>query len=466
MVHSNKAGHSRWNVVLILAGMWILLAVQLGCQLQTQEKRIVVEGRLEGQDGAFQPVDPTVLRLTHQQDEVRPRLVFLEGGGMQHLQKLTLEAVESTGLPFAEEFFLVSLSRAANRPGVPEPFQYRTNRPGWLLNHVGDLAVLPIRKDDVSLPTNEFNDFPAAQLRPAGGTYLARIENDDRHFPWFISTADSARCVNLPLNLTLMAPPNGEATDCFDMQTLCGMFLTNFAVATTVAVTDLNLPLVQVSVGNHRLYVVPHMTFGPDSTVGFGMIYAVNVAGNLGANLARAVVYVPISLHFRIGASTTEFDIFVDPLSGLGSTPSENINRVTIAYNGVFGGIMAENLQSAITSTLSSFTLPPTAIGSTEEVLALGFSLAAPSPGSIPLNDHSVIARPVQRSTVGQTISNLALNLPGVTVTNLPGTPAPIAPSVLADGSVTLRQNFGGTMRDITIAPVQTANEFEVYFLY
>jgi hypothetical protein len=59
--------------------------------------------------------------------------------------------------------------------------------------HLGDLVVLPLRKDDISLPSNDFDAFQPAQLRPAGAAWLARVEDNDPSIPWVIPRR-SRRC--------------------------------------------------------------------------------------------------------------------------------------------------------------------------------------------------------------------------------------------------------------------------------
>jgi hypothetical protein len=73
---------------------------------------------------------------------------------------------------------VLSLSRTAFPPGSDTPpLNETTEAPGWMRQHLGDLVVLPLRKDDISLPSNDFDAFNLRSCVPPArpGWRVSRI---------------------------------------------------------------------------------------------------------------------------------------------------------------------------------------------------------------------------------------------------------------------------------------------------
>jgi hypothetical protein len=378
-----------------------IVTILTACDIQPSS--ITVSGRLSGVDGTGAPVSPTTLTLNRNSDVSNPRLEYIPGGGPQDLRGVTITADQSTGLPVEEEFFFLSLSGTAHRPGSDNStLKEITADPGWMGNHIGDLVVLSLRKDDITLPSNEFDAFQPAQLRPAGASWLARVEDDDPTIPWFIP-ANSANCQVVALAASMVAPPQGQDIDCFDFQTFTSMLLTSFALEVTDAVARLETPTVTAT--NHRLYVVPYLPseFGDP---GFGLIYSVDLnISTDGIPLAEATAQVPISMHFR-----WDGEFYTDPLSeGAHSNP----DRVTVTYGSLLSEIAATQIHTTIVNTIGSVRLPTFSGVAGEEVFLLLFNQVSGRSSRAPKN-FAVIALPEQLATIGATTTNSALSIPVV----------------------------------------------------
>ncbi|MCC5859910.1 MAG: hypothetical protein JJT90_17265 [Ectothiorhodospiraceae bacterium] len=474
------------KVPSLLASLMILAACAGGITLQDQS--ITVAGSHEGTDGTFQPVAPVVSTVTHVPGEQLPR-VHYSRHGMQNVQTVRLEATESTGLPLEEEFVFLSISRPAEQPGsAVTPILERTDVPGWIRAHIGDLAVLRIRKDDISLPQSDFSQFSAAALRPLGANWLARVEDDDRFLPWR-RNVDETACFPIPMQQTFVRPPDGQGEDCFDMETLTAMLLSQFAAAVSEGVVDADIPLIGLSATQHRMYVVPHLQAGFADAPGFGFIYAVDVGVTLGVGIAQATVYAPVSIHFRRNppGPMPDFEIGIDPLGAPPpNAPWLNIPRITVMYEqGPINEVVAGQIRGVVVNALEEFTPPLIQAGGIETDLeeALNFIFAVTMPRSStsrPPVDHNVIALPEQRVTVDGTISPLAMSIPMVTVTEGVNPLAPASPdpetnltgtltvTTDASGFVTLNRvldPLGQLSRVIRLAPITTHNRFALYML-
>ncbi len=475
---------------LRLLSCFIGLCFIAGCT-SIPDPRITVMGSLHGEDGAYMPVESVDLFVTHQPDVPLPR-VDTELHGMQDLKSVSMSVSESQGFPFDnEEFAFLSLSRGVPRVGEEESVVVELTADNlWVRRHRGDLAVLRLRKDDVSLPTTEFDDFDAAGMRPAGASWLARLESDDRRIPWIIEPA-AGNCTAVPLVASLSAPTAGQTVDCFDLSTLANMFFANLAVTVVEELDKADLP-VPVSAGQHRFYLVPHLELEGenDTYLGFGFLYEARISLNMiGAALATIKATVPISIHFvpvdPPGANPPRLELLIDPVGAPASTiPWANIDRVTVEYeDGPINGFLAEQVRQTVVDALSGFVLPPVAVASTEltagEALSLLISMTAPRPAIVSPypDDFNVIALPEQRVTLDATLSNQVLSYGSVTTSvtydNLAGPAAPdmtgtVVTAVDAAGRVTkttMINNTGTIRRVTTLFPVNRHTPFELVFL-
>ncbi|MCB0316971.1 MAG: hypothetical protein KDH84_27565, partial [Calditrichaeota bacterium] len=165
---------------ILLSSLLLLLA----CQQGVQPPSISVKGEVHGKGPAGNSVAPDTLSLTHDPAlaPLPPRVAYHAATGIAGVDSLVLQATASTGLPFQEDFFLLNLSHEIE-PGIGTV----TDAPGWVRNHVGNLAIIPIRKDDITLPRNRFSAFNSTTPQWAGATWLARVEDNDREIPWIVS---------------------------------------------------------------------------------------------------------------------------------------------------------------------------------------------------------------------------------------------------------------------------------------
>ena len=455
---------------ILLSSLLLLLA----CQQGVQPPSISVKGEVHGKGPAGNSVAPDTLSLTHDPAlaPLPPRVAYHAATGIAGVDSLVLQATASTGLPFQEDFFLLNLSHEIE-PGIGTV----TDAPGWVRNHVGNLAIIPIRKDDITLPRNRFSAFNSTTPQWAGATWLARVENNDREIPWIISE-NAPNSFPLPLSQTLVAPPSGESSDRFDLQTLVTMFLANIAGDVTAAVMDMDLPVVSANANNHRVYVVPHVPFEATAAPGFGLIYSVDVNVRLGVQIGRMTVYVPISFHFsRTGG--TNYEISVDPLSSI-SAGWVNSDRVLVEYGGLIPPNVAEDVRDGVLETFADFELPELPVATItspdstvtpvmtpfEDALALILSLVAPNSSTVPA-DYNIIALPEVRATLSGPISNLAVQMPFVTITTIAAGGSTIAGTTVdASGRVTITAPIdSATFRITRLEPVVTVNRFKLVFL-
>lgn len=419
--------------------------IMAGCGLTVLPSSITIEGQLTGTDGTGTPVPATVLTVARDSVGTSPRIEYRASGGLQRLQGVGISVVQSTGLPEAEEFFILSMSRLGFPPGSNiSPLNEITGAQGWMRGHLGDMVVLPLRKDDVSLPSNSFTEFQPSQLRPAGAVWLARIEDNAPVIPWRISVTD-ANCSIVPMAQSMIAPPPGQTQDCFDFETLSSMFLTTLAVGVTEAVANVDIPASTVSASNHQLHIIPHLRSNVGDP-GFGFVYSVNITVSaVGLPVAGATVHVPISMHFR-----SDGGLIVDPMTGL-NDPA-NPARVTVTYgDGPLDGVVANMIHTQIIEALGEIMLPPVTFGTVTlpDGTIVPLSTSAENAFELLINQVSgrsstadanfaVIALPEQSATINGTITNIALSIPAITRTVAMPIPGIVA-GATADGTGTVR---------------------------
>ena len=101
-----------------------------------------------------------------------------------------------------------------------------------------------------------------------------------------------------------------------------------------------------------------------------------------------------------------------------------------------------------------------------EEALALIISLAAPNSNTVPA-DYNIIALPEVRATLSGPISNLAVQMPFVTIAEVPAGGSVVAGTTVdASGRVTITAPIdSATFRITRLEPVVTVNRFKLVFL-
>jgi hypothetical protein len=400
--------------------------------------RIVLEATLEGVDGVGTAVAPVVARVTHHQYLERARLASLDGTTVSDLQRLALGVVSSRGGSFDPPELYVALAFSRARAAIsegPSPDPELASASGgleWMRAHTGDLAWLTLRHEDLAatpLPQAEITGFPPGFLRRAGAAWLARVEDDDLSLAWRVAQGASG-CTILGLERTLVAPPAGDADDCFDLETLLSILLIRLAIDVTIATEegDFGIPLVIASVPvdvravAHRLYVIPHLRHPGTEAPGFGVVYQVDTVASTGLDVGAATLSVPLSFHFGPiafdSATNPRYDLIIDPLGDPPvAGPWRNPGRVTVRHDGgVAGGALASGLLAGVTASLAAFERPTFDIAGTtfsfEEALELAIRNTFGTLGSVGIpHDHDVIALPETLPVVENAGSALTLGL-------------------------------------------------------
>jgi hypothetical protein len=404
-------------------------ALLAACDLNVQPSSITVEARLQGRTGTGVPVPDQVLTLSHRAEgNTDPRLVYRRGT-VPDLDAVVARAPQDAGVPFTETWHVLSLSHIAQRPGSDPTFVEFTGDPGWVKDHAGDLAWVTLRHRETTIPEQRFMNFAVPGLRPAGGTILARVEDDDPVLLWRDTDGCGAASVQ-PLLLTLrnLAPAGG--VDCFDMESLASTMLTQLAVAITDVAHDRD-----AAARRHRLLIVPHVpTVAAGNTPaapGFGFIYQADLeptsnGSGIGGFTGTLQLSIPITLHWVRGADG-RVTLLMDPIgASVGGTPTNNIARVTVSAveNSIAAG-SAGSLRTAVSAALTTTPLPTGPGGIAfpafinlffAEGVGLGGTNTVPA-------DFSVLARPSNQAVPGAP-PNVALTLGEITVTDVPGLPA------------------------------------------
>jgi len=443
MERQSSATRLRFGMVALAALVAILLT---GCTpIATLPPSIDVAGRVHGVSGTGQAVPDFVVSLRHTQPAAESRLVYRRGPSIQDVRRISLEATASNGLPFTEEWHFIHLSRVAQRPGDEPVLIEFSGEPGWVRAHVGNLAWLVIRKNDLSLPSDSFSNFPPASLRPGGATVLARVEDDDPILPWARTTCGPPEVMPLAVTLRTLAPPGG--VDCFDMQSLTSTLLNNIAVTVANAAKGSS-----ADVTRHRMFIVPHVPSTPMAgqtpLPGIGFVYEATLVPTVGGTdvapfTGSLTLSIPLTLHWLRSANGSLFDI-LDPV-GPASPHATMVNatRVTVhATDGTIAAAAAQSLRLAVSAAIAAAPMPTGPAGiPLSSFLDLLFteSLVRPS-GGLPAN-FSLLAVPENQAVAGAP-QNSAMTLGPIVITDT----APAAPLPGGLGARTVVAGAGGAV--------------------
>lgn len=439
--------------------------------LAVQPPSVVVEARISGVDGNHQPIPDAVADLRHGTPG-GPRTVYRRDLPVQHIESARLAATASTGLPFAEEWHLLQLSREGQRPGADPVLAEHTGDRGWVRSHTGDLTWVTLRKNDLSLPSDQFDAFPPVSLRPAGALVLTRVEDDDPVLPW--TATDCAATTQMPLSATLRPVGTADGVDCFDLESLSSLLLDQLAVVVSHAARERS-----ARARTHALSVVPFVPTpggpsGPDAP-GIGFVYRTTlepVAGDSGLApfTGTLTLSVPITLVFtRLnGVVRTTLDPIGTALPG--APVLVNAARVTVtAVDGSISDAFAGSLLAGVTAAVQTTALPTGPAGIPMlGFLDLLFGLTVLG-GNVPA-DFSVVALPADRTVAGapDTTALRMGEIASSTRTVDPGRPGGRGARrvfVGGDGRVRISENLnreGTRVRDSTLPLVQEALPFDL----
>lgn len=421
--------------------------------LQVLPPSVVVEGRISGQDGAHQAVPDVVTTLTHD-GTAAARTRYSRGIAIQDVESARLAMTASTGLPFAEEWHLLHLSRAGQRPGTEPVIVEFSSDPGFVRSHTGELAWLTVRKHDLALPSATFSSFPQVSLRSGGALILSRVEDDDPVLPW-TSTACGG-LATLPLTATLrpLAAPGGA--DCFDMQSLASLLLNQVAMAVTEAARTRNARAV-----SHALAIVPHIATpatggAPTPRPGVGFVYRTTLepmAGGVGLApfTGTLTLSVPITWVFGRAPGSNTVQTALDPISvPLVDTVLGNGPRITVhAVDGSLSAAFAEQLRSGVLAAVIAAPIPtgPGGVPINSFLDLLLVLTVLENEPALPV-DFSVLALPADRTVTGAP-DNTALRMGEITFSTRTGV-APALPggvgartvAIAGDGTVRVLVNL------------------------
>ena len=448
--------------LLILIGSVFFIA---GCApIQVLPPSIVVEGRISGQDGAHQPQPDTVISLSHD-GTPGARTSYRRSIPIQDVKAASLTVTASTGLPFEEEWHLLHLSRAGQRPGAEPVFTDFTGDPGWIRSHKGNLAWLTLRKNDIALPSSNFSNFPAVSLRSGGALILSRVEDDDAVLPWISTVCNAA--ATLPLAATLRPLAPAGLGDCFDMQSLSSLLLNQIAIAVTEAALTQNARAL-----SHTLAIVPHIatpgTAGAPARPGVGFIYNTTLeplvfGGGTGSFTGTLDLSVPITWVFGRMPGNNSVVTALDPITApVFGTVLANGPRITVtAVQGSLSANFAEQLRSGVLAAITAAPIPAGPAGiPINAFLDLLLVLTVLNGNSSLPADFSVLALPADRTVAGAP-ENTAIRMGEVTFNTRTGV-APALPggvgartvNIAGDGTahVLVNLNAGGTtVRDFAL---------------
>jgi hypothetical protein len=417
----------------LLAGVSGGVAVGLaGCGgsgggLNIQPSSIVVQARAQGLNGLEHTAPDSILTLQHDSSAQRPR-VALGFADIFKLQHLKLTATSSTGLPFPEEWHSLVIFHQTSQPGSSDPVPVvSSDERSFVENNRGNIAWLVIRHSDLTLPSDTFSNFTGI---PAGGVFvLARKEDADPAMPWTRNDSPDALSV-MPLSASLrpLAPAGGS--DCFDMQSFTSAIFNQIALAVEDRIQDFNNSpnliesLIDVHVGEHRIYLIPHVTEG--NFPGFGFIYEASLTANVvGLTGAHLTVSIPITFHWMRDSLSQRFTMNIDPLGPtLPGTELANVRRIAVSTtNGDLSEGFLNQLRTKITAGITGMSMPTGPAGlSFDGLLTAAFAdFFLGTSGTLPQN-FSVLALPENQAVSG-TPTNLIMNMAALTVADTTVTP-------------------------------------------
>ncbi len=325
--------------------------VATGCDepVQVTPQSATATGRVVGTDGTGAPHAPVSITVAHTPGTSAPR-VASTSAGLQNVQGIDL-TITRTGIPIAESFYLMSLSRPTLHPDSNDPDDAVAGGADadFVRDNVGDLAEAYVDTHELDATlTHSFNDFPAPlpngetnPIRPAGATYLGRIEIDD------------------------IAIPFSDPSAVIDVQRLATLFFDTFSAAITGGAGASYVLGGPDGDGDFRMHFVPHVTHStvtlPDRNVkGFGFIFAASLGildPVVGAvPIGSADVYLPVTVLLEPDGTVAPFRVFVDPFSMLNSdtNPPDNLERIMVVAEGLVPGAIASGVLDAVTTSIAS----------------------------------------------------------------------------------------------------------------
>lgn len=314
------------------------------CEGSLQQQSVTVTGSIIGEDGAYTPVDPVNLTLTHIPNGVSSARVIESGTGIQNQQALKL-SVNRTGIPLTEEYWFMNISRMEPRPGseLPMPVQ-STGDFLWLQKNVGDLAILGLRPDQLDSPLSDSLSFdPTSWLRLSGNSYLNRVHSDDILIPF------------------------SDPTAVIDVSRLTSGIAAGFSSIITEVVDNLwyVTPGGSDGAGDITMYFVPHilhstLTLPARNVKGIGLVLRFTANVTIGINITEFKVYIPISILMEPVPATgggQRYDVFLDPFSLIGAlNPPDNLNRITVTASGLFDQAIANTVRTQIVDAINNMS--------------------------------------------------------------------------------------------------------------
>lgn len=327
-------------VSIIITVMLTFLFVH--CEGDLQPQNVSVTGSIIGEDGAYTPVPPLNLVLTHiPEGASSPRVIQLETGIQNQLSKIL--SVQRAGIPLTEEYWFMNISRVEPRPGSEEePYAESTGDFQWIRKHTGDLSLLGLRPDLIDSPLSDTINFePATGLRLTGSSYLCRVQENDVIIPFT------------------------DASAVIDMSRLTGGISGAFGNIVTTAVNGLSFITMGGAdgAGDFRMYFVPHITHTAlndqeRNIKGVGFVFRFTANVTVGLNITEFMVYIPVSVLMEPVQATgggERYEVFLDPFSMIGGViPPDNLNRITVTAAGLFDGIVADQVRNSIVNAINN----------------------------------------------------------------------------------------------------------------
>jgi hypothetical protein len=323
-------------VIIVIMGFFFVQ-----CSGNLQQQSVTVTGSILGEDGAYTPVPPVNLMLTHNPEGNSSLRVIDSQSGIQNQKSVNL-LVERTGIPLTEEYWFMNISRLEPRPDFEDEMTAAAAGDiEWLRDHVGDLSLLGLRPDMIDSPLSDSIIFESSSLlRLTGHNYLCRVQEDD---------------VVIPFN---------DPSSVIDISRLTGGISSAFGTIVTTAVN--NIPNITLGgpggAGDFKMYFVPHVLHSALSDQrnikGIGFVFRFTANVTIGVNIDEFMVYIPISILMEPVAATgggMRYEVFLDPLSMIGVIiPPDNLNRITVTANGLFDSAVASEVRNSIVDAMNN----------------------------------------------------------------------------------------------------------------
>ncbi|OYW73724.1 MAG: hypothetical protein B7Z37_20500 [Verrucomicrobia bacterium 12-59-8] len=156
---------------------------------QAQQRSANATATQTGHDGGNHPVS-TTLSILHNTQVTAPK-VAMRQTGVAGLQKNRL-TVSIVGTPFPESFRLITVTSTSAQVGA-EPqtrfFHNTSAQSGWVLNNIASIFTATVNTTSSGAVLVADAPLPANAVHQ-GGTFLARIENNDSSVVTQISGSD------------------------------------------------------------------------------------------------------------------------------------------------------------------------------------------------------------------------------------------------------------------------------------